>query len=477
MALSVAATYNDDFGRVQVSFTGANAGADYALVEHSYDQITWSTIRGGDAVPLLAGAGHIDHYDGYTFGVTNYYRVTAVDSGLLPTFIAAGTAATGNNASVVPAHPAGLAVGDLKLVLASIRNSGAGSVNVPAGWTKIAESGNMALLARFHQSGDTAPTVTFSGGVANADTLAQMANFRFATAVPNDIKVQVNTAAQDVQFPLITLAGPGMILYLAWKQDDFTSSAVPTFATKIGDFSSTAGDDAGMFWDFFSNPASNAGLSFGGDIVAVTGGAAAVSRAISVQIPANQVTDQASTSYTPVFPSQNTKPYWLMNPARPGQNVRVEITSFSEINQAARTGVFEIVGRSAPVIISDVMASGSFEFTIDAATKAEAKEISARLALGDPMFLLVPDPNADVDTFYFTATSLKRSVDAPGGSWSITVSAREVSQPAPAVYGSTYIWNDVATDYTTWTAVLADPQNATWSNLVDRISDDVIVVP
>lgn len=477
MALTVAATYNDDFGRVQVSFTGADVNADYALVEHSYDQITWNTIRGGDAVPLSGGAGHIDHYDGYTFGVTNYYRVTAVDNGRLPTFIAAGVAATGNNTSLVPAHPAGLAIGDLKLILASIRNSGAGTVNTPAGWSKIAESGNMALLARFHQSGDTAPTVTFAGGVANADTLAQMACFRYATAVPNDIRSSINSSDQNVQFPFITLAGPGMILYLAWKQDDFTSSATPTFATKIGDVSSTAGDDSGMFWDYFSNPASNAGLLFGGDIVAITGGAAAASRAVSVQIPANQVTDQASTSYTPAFPNPNVQPYWLMNPGRPGQNVRIEITEFSEITQAGRTGIFEIVGRSSPVTISDVMASGSFEFTIDAATKAEAKEIVGRLALGDPMFLLVPDPNADLDTFYFTATSVKRAVDTPGGSWSIKVTAREVSQPAPAVYGSTYIWNDVATDYTSWTAVLADPQNASWSNLVDRISDDVIIVP
>jgi hypothetical protein len=474
MAMVVTATYNDDFGRVQISFTGANGTADYATVEHSLDQINWSTIRGGDTVPLSGGSGHIDHYDGYTFGVANYYRVTAIDVGQLPSLVSVGVAATGNNTSVVPAHPAVLAVGDLKLILASIRT---GTVNVPAGWTKMAESGNFTMLGKIHQSGDVAPTVTFSGGVANADTMAQMATLRYAKLITTSVNSQANPSNQNVAFPTITLHGPGALLYLGWKQDDMTSSAVPTFATKIGDVSSTAGDDASMFWDYFAVPPQNEGLSFGGDTVAITGGAAAISRAISVQVPADPTTDATSISYTPVFPNKNRKPYWLMNPARPGQNIRVEITAFSEITQGGRTGIFEIVGRSAPVTVSDIMESGSFDFTIDAATKSEAKEIAARLALGDPMFLLVPDPNADIDTFYFTATALKRAVDAPGGSWSVTVSAREVSQPAPAVYGSTYIWNDVATDYASWTSVLADPQNATWSNLVDRISDDIIVVP
>lgn len=476
MALAIAVAYNDDFGRVQITFTGADAGADYATVEHSLDQITWSTIRGGDTVPVSGGAGHVDHYDGYVFGVPNYYRVTAVDTGLIPAFIAAGVAATGNNASLVPAHPAGLAIGHVKLIFASIRNSGAGSVTAPAGWAKVAESGNAAILARVHQSGDTAPTVTFAGGVANADTLAQMACFSNAQAFVAAITSQLNGSAQDIAGPAI-VQQTGMIIAAGWKQDDFTSSTTPAFATKIGDMSSTAGDDASACWFFLGSPRSNEGLSYNPWPVTITGGAAAISRAITALFPVVTFTDQGTQSLTPALPNPNVKPYWLMNPGRPGQNIRVELVDISGIDQSGRTGIFEILGRSEPVIVSDIMESGTMSFSIDAATKQEAKDIAARFALGDPMYLLVPDSNSDADTFYFTATGLSRSRDAALSSWTVVVQCREVSQPAPAVYGSTYIWADVVSDYATWTAVVADPQNSTWSNLVDRVSDDVIVVP
>jgi hypothetical protein len=477
MALSISATYNDDFGRVQISFTGANTDADYAKVEHSYDQITWSTIRGGDTVPLSGGAGHVDHYDGYTFGIPNYYRVTAIDSSPIQA-TAAGAFTTGNNTTLAPPLPAGLLAGNIMILTATHQNTAA-TVTTPTGWTRLTGGDNhMVTFWRAYQSGDTAPSVAFSGGAAGQSCSATIRGFTNAQA-PLHASFQSNVSAQDVAYPSAsqpTLSGLVWLLH-EWKQATGTGASLPVsfFADPWGGFNTAgASAESQILWRTLStdnvktiNALSNAWQ----------GGTAAISKARLMYLAPRAFTDQATATYTPVFPSGNTKPYWLMNPARPGQNIRVEITSFSEISQAGRTGIFEIVGRSAPVIVSDIMESGSFEFTIDAATKAEAKEIAARVALGDPMYLLVPDPNADIDTFYFTATSLKRAVDAPGGSWSVTVSAREVSQPAPAVYGSTYIWDDVVTDYASWTAVLADLQNTTWANLVDRISDDVIIVP
>lgn len=476
MALSASAIYNDDYGRVQLSFTGANTDADYAKVEHSLDQITWSTVRGGDTVPLSGGAGHLDHYDGYTFGVLNYYRVTAIDSALVQQ-VGVGTFTTGNNSTLAPPLPGGLAVGNMMLLKVSHRNTAA-TVTTPTGWTRLAGgAGHFEHFYRVYQAGDAAPSVAFSGGSAGDSCSAQIHGFSNATT-PFHAQLLVNVSDQNVAYPGGGSGDTNTVWLMdAWKAiAGTTSSLPPTSFTDQQGASNTAGanGETHVSWRTLAETNLN---SFAPGVSVWTGGSAAVSKVRLMRIPARPFTDQASTSYTPVFPNKSVKPYWLMNPARPGQNIRVEITGFSEITQGGRTGIFEIVGRSAPVIVSDIMQSGSFEFTIDAATKAEAKEIAGRLALGDPMFLLVPDANADIDTFYFTATSMKRAVDAPGGSWSVTVAAREVSQPAPAVYGSTYTWNDVATDYATWTAVVADPQNATWSNLVDRISDDVIIVP
>lgn len=476
MALAITATYNNDFGRVQISFTGANTDADYAKVEHSYDQINWSTIRGGDAVPLSGGAGHIDHYDGYTFGIPNYYRVTAIDSALVQP-VGVGAFTTGNNATLNPALPAGLQPGNMMVLRVSHRATAA-SVTTPTGWTRISNgASNLAMFYRVYQTGDTAPSVAFSGGAAGDSCSAQVHAWSNADT-PLHAQLLLNPSDQNVAFPGGSSGTTNTVWFMdLWKQIQPTTAATPPpgFGDQQGG-SNSAGANGETHVSYRTAAEANIN-TFSAGVSVWSGGGAAISRARLIRIPVRPFTDQATTVYTPVFPNKNVKPYWLMNPARPGQNIRVEITGFSEITNGGRTGIFEIVGRSAPVIISDIMESNSFEFTIDAATKSEAKEIAGRLALGDPMFLLVPDPNADIDTFYFTATSMKRSVDAPGGSWSITVQAREVSQPAPAVYGSTYIWNDVATDYVSWTAVVADPQNATWSNLVDRISDDVIIVP
>lgn len=476
MALSITATYNNDFGRVQISFTGANTDADYAKVEWSRDQITWYTIRGGDVVPVSAGAGKIDHYDGYVFGITNYYRVTAIDAATV-TPLTAGAFTTGNNATLAPPLPGGVAAGNMMVLKVSHRNTAA-TVTTPTGWTRIASgSGHFEHFYRAYQAGDSAPSVAFSGGSAGDSCSAQVLGWVNA-GVPLHVQTQVNTSAQDVVYPGGTSPAKNTVWLMdAWKQSAGTTAAsVPPSFTDQQGAANTAGANGETHVSWRTDAATNLN-SFTSGVSLWTGGSAAISKARLLRIPVRDFTDQGTATVTPALPSPATKPYWLMNPGRPGQNVRVEITAFSEITQDSRTGVFEIVGRSYPVIISDVMGSAAFEFTIDAATKTEAKEIAGRIALGDPMYLLVADSNSDIDTFYFAATSLKRAIDAPGGSWSITVACREVSQPAPAVYGSTYIWNDVTTNYATWTAVLADPQNTSWSNLVDRISSSVIIVP
>jgi len=476
MALSITATYNDDFGRVQISFTGANTDADYAKVEWSKDQITWSTIRGGDVVPVSAGAGHIDHYDGYVFGVVNYYRVTAIDSASV-TSLTAGAFTTGNNSTLAPPLPGGVAAGNMMVLKVSHRNTAA-TVTTPTGWTRIASgSGHFEHFYRAYQAGDAAPSVAFSGGSAGDSCSAQVLGWINA-GTPLHVQTQVNTSAQDVAYPGGTSPTKNTVWLLdAWKQSAGTSGATapPSFTDQQG-AANTAGANGETHLSWRTDQATNLN-SFTSGVSVWTGGSAAVSKARLLRVPVRDFTDQGTTSMTPVLPGPNSKPYWLMNPGRPGQNIRVEITGFTEITQGGKTGVFEIVGRSAPVIVSDIMESPAYEFTIDAPDKQAAKELAARIALGDPMYLLVADPNADIDTFYFTALSLKRTLDAPMSSWSVTVSAREVSQPAPAVYGSTYIWNDVTSNYASWTAVLADPQNTSWSNLVDKISSSVIIVP
>jgi hypothetical protein len=198
------------------------------------------------------------------------------------TFVNVGAAVTGNNASVTPPLPASILPGDTLLILASIRNSGTGTVNTPTGWANLLAFGNMALLAKEAVTGEVAPLVTFAGGVANADTFAQMVAFRGAAIQLSASATALNGSAQDIITPALTVGVDSQtILLLGWKQDDWTSVATVATFTEIGEATSTAGDDAGQVWDYkIQTTAANIGA---GSFV-VTGGAAAISRGVVVAV-------------------------------------------------------------------------------------------------------------------------------------------------------------------------------------------------
>jgi hypothetical protein len=213
-----------------------------------------------------------------------------------PAFVAAGVVAVGSNASVTPALPAGITpdVAQLLLVWATIRNSGTGTVNTPTGWTKIVDYGNTALLGKHYVTGDAAPLVTFTGGVANATTMARMFAFSALSmslasgtkAVPA-AHTQLNGSAQNIDYPALTVNRSGSVaLIFAWKQDDWTSVAPPAGFTEMSDDASVTGDDAGIWAGYDLTAASAAAGS-----LVVTGGAAAISRAVVLALRPLQSAD------------------------------------------------------------------------------------------------------------------------------------------------------------------------------------------
>jgi hypothetical protein len=212
-------------------------------------------------------------------------------------FVAAGTASHGNNASVTPGAPAGLATGDLMVMWAAIRTT-AGAVTTPTGWTVIASLANATLFGRIAQASGNAPTVAFTGGAAGDDTSAQIAAFRpsspFASASTLGAFTvradwQINAAAQDIANPAAQLGqyffNDSLILYLGWKQDDWTSVASP--GTEIAEFFTTTGNDQGMVWAYTIQTTATAIAS--GSFV-VTGGTSQVSKgAVVVLHPRHQL--------------------------------------------------------------------------------------------------------------------------------------------------------------------------------------------
>lgn len=232
------------------------------------------------------------------------------------TYVGIGAAAAGNNASLVPALPTGLISAssspegnaDLMLILASIRNSGTGTVNTPTGWAPMPglSFGNVTVLGRYYVDGDTAPTVTFAGGAANATTLAQCFAFRGChqslALVVAASATQLNASAQNMAVPgLVAAAIPGVLVdpdqvtsvIVGWKQDDWTSVAQLSgqFFTEISDTPSVLGDDAGHEIQYRLGGGVNFKTVSSTNLV-VTGGANAISRTLVFQLcPAIDRTD------------------------------------------------------------------------------------------------------------------------------------------------------------------------------------------
>lgn len=475
--MTVTLTYDDVLGRVRIDADALGTASEEALVERSTDQITWTTVRGAGAVPVTAGVMDLT-VDDYEFSpdVVNYYRVSGVDTGNSSN-IGAGTAASGDNTSVTPTLPGSLVTGATMLLFASIRNSGTGTVNDVTGWTRIIDFGNIAVFSRRWQTGDTDPTVTFTGGVAGATTLAQVYARTNMEHVPESTDTVLNGSAQDIAFPGITVTVDAAVVVIGgWKQDDWTSVASVSGYTEIGEPDTTTGDDAGIVWGRQLQTTAT-------DIIAgsfvVTGGAAAISRGwIAVFAKAAFITQQTATITPDLVGECGTSAVWLKSIARPFLNRKVNVYFRPDVDvtRAARAGVFPIVGRTLPVVVNTVRGPRQWLMLVRTFTATDATELDLMLASGDT--LLVQGPATCVlETGYVAVgdvTNTRHPLRPLKRLWQLPMT--EVAQPGPDVTPALGTWQTVLNTYATWADVLA--ANATWADLLTLVGDpSEVIVP
>lgn len=450
--MTIALTYDDTLSRVHIAVSSLPAAVDHVIVERSTNQTNWSVIRGGSAVPVVAAAASAYDYE-FSPGVVNYYRVSAVDSAAI-TYVAAGATASNANAAgtstLSPGLPAGLRQYDLMLLLASIRNVGVGVPSTPAGWTRLAVFGvssNVQLFARIATASESAPTVSFTGGAANATVLARIAAWRNAGMAVTTSAAQTNVSAQNIAYPAANISTDGQLVIVAgWKQDDWTSAATIAGMTEVGETSEIGGDDAAQVWDYAIQTTA-ANIAAGS--IAVTGGAAAVSAGATVVLgPASYLT-QESDDITPA-PDR----VWVKSIPRPFLNRAVTVQDYSEITRSSRSGVFDVVGRSFPVAVTDVAGSRRWTLHLLAADLTEARLLDLLAASGDPLYIQVP-LGCDVPGGYVVVgdtterrparRSLRRILSLP---------CTEVAAPDAAIVGSTVTCATVLATYATCADVL-----------------------
>jgi hypothetical protein len=229
-------------------------------------------------------------YDPWDVGVLDDGDVSPIS------YVTSGTDSTGDNTSLSVTPPTSYDGDDLLILVASIRNSGTGTVNTPTGWTPLLTFGNVSVFgwceARERYPADGAvgtTTVTFTGGAAGATVLAQMFALRGTKArrltnladVVHASATQLNGSAQNCAMPGLTVTEDNCaILALVWKQDDYTSASNPYSFTDFPiNTSSTLGSDACMF-AAYGVQSTAANVSSG--TYTITGGASAISRGIVI---------------------------------------------------------------------------------------------------------------------------------------------------------------------------------------------------
>ena len=173
---------------------------------------------------------------------------------------------------------------------------------------------------------------------------------------------------------------------------------------------------------------------------------------------------------------------WLKSVTRPFLNRAVEVRDWGPVSRRARNGVFDVVGRSFPVAVTDVRTSSAYVLDVHVLTTAEADEFDLILSSGDPVFLHTPDPGA-----YPLPGELMRSMYAVIGDTTesrlglqgrriFSLPLIEVAAPHHSIVGITYTWQSVINDFATWADVIA--AESSWATLQELIGDPVdVVVP
>ncbi len=212
------------------------------------------------------------------------------------TYVATGDATPGDNTSVTPAQPTGWQSGDTHIIVASIRNSGTGTVDDHADYSTLATFGNVKIMGRVAQADDTPPTITFTGGAAGATTLAQMVGLRGAS-LDVDVATQLNGSAQNIAYPALdVIDGGAAVLIVGWKQDDASAVTVPGGFADAGTLTSTVGSDATQTVRYQIQTTA-ADTSSG--TLTVTGGGAAISRAVVIAFNPPTLTASAVPAGSP----------------------------------------------------------------------------------------------------------------------------------------------------------------------------------
>ena len=184
-------------------------------------------------------------------------------------YVGAGAAShnDGTSATIAPALPTGLEEDDLMLLIWWNRQGGR-TITWPAGWTewyKNTTTSTWGIAVRPYQSGDTAPTVTYSSTLSGYTTIARVIAFRgidpdgYEDTVGSEVATLDNAALGPIPAINAKYAGSAVLALAAWENDSTLTSGAPSgdglIWNAIGETNTTDGDDGSLRLDYAIAPA------------------------------------------------------------------------------------------------------------------------------------------------------------------------------------------------------------------------------
>lgn len=174
--------------------------------------------------------------------------------------------------------------------------------------------------------------------------------------------------------------------------------------------------------------------------------------------------------------TQNLTSVWLKVPSTPFLNQAVTVVDRGAITRKSRAGLFDVVGRSTPVMVGDIASSISYQLQLLTKSAGAESNLDYLFASGEVVFLHLPSTVTGFPGGYFAVGDVSREATmrlSPNRVWTVPLTG--VAAPGSDVVGPAYTWTAVLADYATWTAELAG--NASWSTLLARTGtpSDVIV--
>ena len=146
---------------------------------------------------------------------------------------------------------------------------------------------------------------------------------------------------------------------------------------------------------------------------------------------------------------------WIKFITQPSLNRRLDYMGRSEISRPSRAAIYQVQGRSDPVVVSDVHGSRRLTIRVKTETAAETAALDHALAQGLPCYLHapatlnLPSMYAVVGDYSFEPPALKSQRNV----WQIQLT--EVAAPPPTITSPYATWASLLARYPSWEDLMA----------------------